>query len=367
MNHINDSNSTDNNGKEDPFNSDPTVPFINYGLLSFFIILANSLILLLIWRKRRLRTTSNMILTSLAVSDLLTGLIAVPMVIVCSAVKRFEVCLPMDISNRFLAFSSVGHLTFLSIDRYIRVTKLLQYPSIVTEERLRCALASVWMFALLASMIQLSWILHPTIAEDTVNRFDLGYDFFHIAALVVVPLLVTSAIYTKLFTFLRRQSNEIHSELTKGSGSQVNKGRRQVNEKKIATIFIAMMAVFIVGLFFYFMWAIMNDLHAIGQHSMSPKAASAIVATIVFLRFLTALCNPLLCTFMKQDFRDALKSLVTGLRRSDTARLNSFSSRARAVSSVYSSREWLNGEICGECRSQVSSKKKNKKMYITHR
>lgn len=339
MKHTNDSNSTEDNEKEVIFISDPTVAFVIYGLLSFSIILANSLILLLIWRKRRLRTTSNMILTSLAVSDLLTGLVAVPMVIVCSAVMSFEVCLPMDISNRFLAFSSVGHLTFLSVDRYIRVTKILQYPSIVTEERLRFVLASVWFFALLASMIQLTWILQPTIPEDAVNRFDLGYDFLHMAALVVVPLLVTSAIYTKLFTHLRRQGNEIHSELTKRSESQVNKGRRQVNEKKVALIFIAMMTVFIVGLFFYFLWALMEDLHAIGQDSLSPKAAIAIVSTIIFFRFLTALCNPLLCTFMKQDFRDALKSLVTGLRTSDTVRLTSYSSRARAASSVYSSRE----------------------------
>ena len=333
----NDTNATDGQGMEEPYISDPTGAFVVYGLLSFFIIIANSLILLLIWRKRRLRTTSNMILASLAVSDLLTGLVAVPMVIICSAVLKLGVCITMDISNRFLAFSSVGHLTLLSVDRYIRVTKLLQYPSIVTEERLGWALAFTWVFALLASMVQLTWILQPTIDQGTLNRIDLGYDFFHMVALVVLPLFLMSVIYTKIFIHLRRQSNEIHSELSGRSGSRMNVGRRKINEKKIASFFIAMIAVFIIGLFFYFLWAIMDDLEAIEFHSISPKTMNAIVTSIVFFRFLTALCNPLLCTFMKQDFLDALKSLATGSRRSETVATRSgLSSRVAARSSVLS-------------------------------
>ena len=121
MNHINDSNSTDNNGKEDPFNSDPTVPFINYGLLSFFIILANSLILLLIWRKRRLRTTSNMILTSLAVSDLLTGLIAVPKVYLALCIGN-----PLENLNKIIGKPGIKLLkdNILEVKTYIRRNKI---------------------------------------------------------------------------------------------------------------------------------------------------------------------------------------------------------------------------------------------------
>lgn len=305
--------------KEEPFStSDRTGAFVLYGLLSFFIVLANSLILLLIWRKRRLRTTSNTILASLATNDLLTGLLAVPMVIVCSATLQREVCIAMDISNRFLAFSSVGHLILLSIDRYIRVTKLLQYPIIVTPERLGWALGLVWVFALGASMIQLSWIL-TTLDEEALIRIELGYDFFHMAGLVVVPLFLMGVVYTRIFISLRRHSNRIHSDLSGGSASRVNAGRRKVNEKKIALLFIAMITVFICGLFFYFLWALMEDMEVAGLYSISPKAMNMIVTSIIFFRFLTALCNPLLCTFMKQDFLNALKTFSTGLRdRSST-------------------------------------------------
>ena len=320
MAYNNSSNVTDNElDMEEPFpTSDQTGAFILYGLLSFFIVVANSLILLLIWRKRRLRTTSNMILASLATSDLLTGLLAVPMVIACSATLQLQVCIAMDILNRFLAFSSVGHLILLSIDRYIRVTKLLQYPIIVTPERLRWALAFVWVFALLASMIQLSWIL-TTLDEDELIRIELGYDFFHMAALVVVPLFLMSVIYTRILISLRRHSNTIQSELSERSTSRVNAGRRKVNEKKIALLFIAMIAVFIFGLFFYFLWALMEDMEMAGLYSISPKTMDMIVTSIIFFRFLTALCNPLLCTFIKQDFLNALKTFSTGLRdRSST-------------------------------------------------
>lgn len=311
----NDSNTTGEDFEE-PFTSDRTGAFVLYGILSFCIVIANSLALFLIWRKRHLRTTSNLMLASLAASDLLTGLVVVPMVIACSATLMYEVCVAMDVSNRFLAFSSVGHLILLSLDRYIRVTKMLRYPTIVTEERLAGMLAIAWLSALLASFVQLAWIL-SALEENTVIHIELAYDFFCMTALVVLPLLLIGVVYTKIFVQLRRQSNEIHSELSRvRSSSRVNAGRRTINEKKTASLFIGMIAVFIFGLFFYFLWAIMDDFEVVGYHDLSPKTMNIIATSIIFFRFLGALCNPLLCTFIKQDFLDALKSFGRGLRDS---------------------------------------------------
>lgn len=298
--------------------------FVFYGIQAFFIVIANSLVLLLIRRKRRLRTTTNFMLASLAASDLLTGLLAVPMVIACSTTLITEVCVAMDVLNRFLAFSSVGHLTLLSIDRYIRVTKLLQYPSIVTDERVGWMLASVWIFALVASMVQLVWILSAfenNMSEATLIRFEIGYDIFCVATLVVLPLLLMTMIYTKIFVNLRRQNHEIHSELSsEQSLDRINVGRRRLNEKKIASLFIAMIAVFISGLFFYFLWALMDDFEVQALHSLSDKAMNNITIAVLFFRFFTALCNPLLCTFIKQDFLDALRSLGGGVKHSRSSR-----------------------------------------------
>ena len=288
-----------------------------YAFLSCSIVIANSLVILLIWRRRRLRTTSNLMLTSLAVSDLLTGLLAVPMVIACSLSLKVEVCIAMDTWNRFLAFSSVGHLFLLSVDRYIRVTKMLQYPTIVTEERLRWALASVWATALFLSMIQLAWILSPLEAMALI-RIELGYDIFCVVSLVILPLFLMVAVYTKIFVRLRRHASEIHSEASDGSSSsRVHAGRRKLNEKKIASLFVSMIAVFIFGLFFYFLWGIADDLEELHGYSIiSPKAMNVLVIWIIFFRFLTALCNPILCTFIKQDFLDALRSFGRGIRQS---------------------------------------------------
>lgn len=296
--------------------------FVLYGCQAFFIVIANSLVLWLIRRKRRLRTTTNFMLASLAASDLLTGLLAIPMVIACSTTEITDLCVAMDILNRFLAFSSVGHLMLLSIDRYIRVTKLLQYPSIVTEDRVGWMLASVWVFALVASMVQLVWILgFLEESEATLIRIDIGYLIFCLATVVVLPLLLMTMIYTKIFVNLRRQSHEIHSELSsEQSSDRINVGRRRLNEKKIASLFIAMIAVFISGLFFYFLWGLMDDLEVKALHSISQNAMNNITIAILFFRFLTALCNPLLCTFIKQDFLDALRSLGGGVRHSRSSR-----------------------------------------------
>ena len=291
--------------------SDHTAAYILYGFLSFFTLIANSMVLLLIWRNRNLRSTSNLILTSLATSDLLTGFIAVPMVIACSETLRPEVCITMDIANRFLAFSSVGHLILLSVDRYLRIKRPLQYPSMVTEERVYSAIAVAWVFALLASLVQLTWIL-TVMDEYALIRIELAYDVFCMAVLVVMPLIIMVFIYTKIFMHLRWQSNQIHSEISTQAAEQINTGRRKVNEKRVALVLITMAAVFILGLFLYFFWAIMDDLGELGLHFF-PEATDIIVTCVIFFRFFTALCNPLLYTFNKQDFFDALKSFLREL------------------------------------------------------
>lgn len=279
-----------------------------YGVMAFLIILANSLVLFLVWRKANLRSISNAFLTSLAVSDLSTGLLAIPLVIICSSILLEDLCIAMDICNRFLAFSSVGHLTVLSIDRYLRIIKSLEYPSIVTEVRARGAIGAVWTFAFIASGIQLFWIKLVNDDEKLI-RIELAYDFICLAFVVIIPLFVMSTIYVRIFVKLSRHTANVDIEMS-AEGARQHGGRRRASEKKVAMLFLAMIAVFILGLLLYFLWAIIIDLENIGHSVLPLEAINIIEKYILFFRFFTALSNPILCTFFKNDFRQAFKQLI---------------------------------------------------------
>lgn len=74
------------------------VIFTFLGLAAFLISLANSLVFVLAWHMKYLRTKTNFFLLSLAASDLLAGVLVIPLVISCNIVILSEsICIAMDI------------------------------------------------------------------------------------------------------------------------------------------------------------------------------------------------------------------------------------------------------------------------------
>lgn len=90
------------------------IPPITIGI---FILLANGLALILFARNRFLRTTTNLLLFSLASSDLLTGLISIPLFMTCNILRQSALCIADDQMLRFTSVSIVCHLAAVSVDR----------------------------------------------------------------------------------------------------------------------------------------------------------------------------------------------------------------------------------------------------------
>jgi len=55
-------------------------------ILSLLIVIVNSLVLVLMAKKQYLRSITNLLLCSMAVADLLTGLVAIPLFIACNII-----------------------------------------------------------------------------------------------------------------------------------------------------------------------------------------------------------------------------------------------------------------------------------------
>ena len=85
--------------------------------LAVLIVFVNGLVLVLMARKKHLRSITNLLLCSLAVSDLLTGLLSVPLFITCNIVRQSVVCIIQDQMSRFISSSIVCHLLSVTTDR----------------------------------------------------------------------------------------------------------------------------------------------------------------------------------------------------------------------------------------------------------
>ena len=103
------------NGMDDGYFYPPAdVPAI---ILAVLIVIVNCLVLGLTARKKHLRTITNLLLCSLAVSDLFTGLVSVPLFTTCNIIRQSAICLTEEQLSRFISASIVSHLMSVVIDR----------------------------------------------------------------------------------------------------------------------------------------------------------------------------------------------------------------------------------------------------------
>ncbi|XP_073232995.1 octopamine receptor beta-2R-like [Porites lutea] len=269
-------------------------------LQSVLIICANSLVFVLFISTRYLRTRTNYCLVSLAAGDCLAGLVSLPLVLACSTTLVGETCTSMDLCQRFLSISTILHLLVATSERYFKIKRPFKYNMVVTKRRVLLLLLGVWLFSCGASFIQLAWITGPR--EEKIRRFDIAYAIFCLVALAFVPFSIIACIDGHIFYYIHKEK-KMRQALTESKPLQKQQKRRK-NDRKAAIIYVIMTVTFVLGWFPYFIFTLLWDLEYIN------RIPFALTIIFVVLKFSTALINPLLYTFFKNDFRKALQSLI---------------------------------------------------------
>ena len=122
---------------------------------SILIIVGNTLVLLATWRKRSLHQPNKYFVACLAVADLLVGVIIGPVSVYGLGVDDKSL---LDISSihlcRFTVWTdtstviaSVYTLTFISFDRYPKISKPLQYRSRMTTSKSLKIISIIWLIS----------------------------------------------------------------------------------------------------------------------------------------------------------------------------------------------------------------------------
>lgn len=300
---LNDGNTTN---EEMPFSNDIHLPLAFLGVLSSLIIVANSLVIVLVYKSKQLRTITNVYLAYLAFSDLLSGLIAIPLIFACNLLPIADsvvACTAMDLASRFIAISTILHLVIVTFERYTMIIHPMNYHRIFSKQTMTASLIFVWIFSLSVSLIQLTWIsLDSTQTRTDERRTDSIYSYSCFVFLVALPLILLAGAYVRIFLVLRSQLKKIRRQV-----SHITKTRRvrqKRGQKRAVTIFGSMILAFILGWFSYFLSGILYD------ENIEIRVPPAVNTVLLFMRFGTSLINPLLYTLFKEDFRNVLKSYI---------------------------------------------------------
>lgn len=270
------------------------------------VICVNMLVLVLYSKRRQLRTKTNTLLVSLATSDLLMGLCGIPLYIACNAFLKEEVCIAQAVVFRFTAVSTMFHILAITGERYVCVLYPMHYITIVTGKRILRVIACIWAISLFAALIQLSWVLPFGYFSKNVIKFtsSLVYNCVGLTVCFAIPFFIMVVVYSKMFITIRRQVQKIKRQSVHvdpaTSSINIRSSHRQSRALLIFTVMLGLFAGSWVTWYISIFQLYMN-ISFFSEESM---------AVFDFLRVGVSLINPLLYTFLKNDFREALKSVV---------------------------------------------------------
>ena len=190
--------SADHRSENEDHSTPETIVIINCVLntpLMLISILGNALVLAAIIRTPSIRSTQHMImLCSLAVSDLLVGLIAQPIYIAEQLTEdRFvhHVSVMMGYSLSGVSFLTI---TAITMDRFLALHYHMRYASLVTESRVKYTLVIIWLINFLMSFFDL-WNTH-------VHSLVLGI-------IALICLRISTFSYIRIYSIIRRHQLQI--------------------------------------------------------------------------------------------------------------------------------------------------------------
>ncbi|XP_022781903.1 histamine H2 receptor-like [Stylophora pistillata] len=274
----------------------PMIPFC------VLIIASNIVVIALVFWKESLRTLTNIILVSLAVSDLMSGLVGIPLLFACPFSKIIYPCIASVLFMRFTTVSTVLHFVLVASDRYAMIIYSMRYNALVTRSRVVCALTTVWITSIVVSTVQMTWYDVSKRLEEK-KREDEVYTFLFIIVFFALPLLYMLCVYSHILVVSLRLLFATRARRTNLGDEPVNSIMRDFR----GTVILISMLVVFTGCWFPFYLLILQDhvkVEIIPIHSWE-------MCLFTFMRFLPPMSNPVFCSFCKRDFRRTIRNWLS--------------------------------------------------------
>lgn len=272
-------------------------------ILAVLIVLANGTALVLVARRKNLRSATNGVLASLAVSDFLAGFLGIPFYLVCNAAYDPSWCLCSVVFWRFVSVSTVLHLTILTLHLYATVVHVMRCKVLLRRNVSAGLVCAVWFCAAFVSLVQLSWItVENKESEEERQRVHLAYAITVLAAFLGVPLVTMIYCHVRIFANIRLSKRE---QTVGKLENRVDSVEDQTLDKytenwKLGLVLLGMLAAFLICWVPYFVLELVTDTEGMGAF---PDWAEYVL--FYYTRFTASAINPVLFVIGKRDFRRA--------------------------------------------------------------
>lgn len=272
-------------------------------ILMVFIVVGNTLTIAAYIKNFRLRTSANVFIVGLALSDWLVGAIAVPLYIVnlrteSSSALFIRFYISLDI---FSGTASVFHLVSVTVERYMAISKPFLHRRLPLNFYYR-VLGVVWVLSL--SLSCLNFTLTPSASGK--------YPFYVLLTVFFLALLVISLLNVLIFKIARslvRNTVEpapaVEEDRTRGSlRSQIRRERRTATTLAMfcGAFFVTWLPHVIGVLVFTFCFPC----------DLAPVDIGRVGAFVKCMQYSNSALNPFLFAFRDAEISKTISSLVSG-------------------------------------------------------
>nr|XP_033474175.1 trace amine-associated receptor 13c-like [Epinephelus lanceolatus] len=295
----------------------PTKPHMEamliYVLLSSISVITvalNLLVIISISHFRQLHTPTNLLLLSLAVSDLLMGLLLMPVEIIYIEACWFLgdiLCTLYYVVDYIIASASVANMVLISVDRYIAICDPLHYPTKVTKRRAEVCVCLCWFCSVLYGF----FLLHDHLVQPGRSNSCLGECVVVISNMAgvvdlvltfILPILVIVVLYTRVFVVAVSQARAMRSHIAAVAAQRSGTVTAKKTEMKAARTLGIVVVVFLFCFCPYYYPTLAGE-------DTSVDASSA--AFEIWLAHFNSCLNPVIYAFFYTWFRKSIKLILT--------------------------------------------------------
>ncbi|XP_078344138.1 histamine H2 receptor-like [Oculina patagonica] len=263
-----------------------TIVIINCVLnapLMLISILGNALILAAIIRTPSIRSTSMIILCSLAVSDLLVGLIAQPIYITHQITEDGFVYDVWRMIGASLCGVSLLTITAITVDRFMALHYHMRYATLVTKSRVKYTLVIIWSISFHVS----------------------GFDFWNrhvysslLSSIIIICVIISTFSYIRIYLIVRRHQIQMDAQQQAVQSSNVEYNLNMVRLKRSAmNTFVFYIALILC----YFPSYVILTLHFMSEKKWQTEWYFALTAV-----FINSSINPFLYCWRLRELRTAV-------------------------------------------------------------
>lgn len=259
--------------------------------LTFMTVLLQSISMTLFLKYRMLReVSSNYILFSLSLTDMVTGLTPILILLAeCNYCNKrlLRILLPiMYTLPNICLFSSIAHLLAYSTERLISIFMALRYPLIVTTKKVMIVITILYIVSILLPVTEIGmWSLN--IRTDFIN---IAFAILAFCA-IVINIVEHIVLYWKIQNISKKYQAQ---------------SRRVCSRKRRGIILSAvMLASFLILATPHYIIKFLL-LYKVYQ----PNLIDGVLKLFILLRYSVSVINPLIYTFIKKDYQKSLLRMI---------------------------------------------------------